>query len=486
MQLYNTLKRKKEEFTPIRKENVGIYVCGPTVYDYPHIGHGRTYIAFDILVRYLRYKGYKVKYIVNITNIDDKIIQRGKETGRNPIEIAKEFEGIFHEDMNALNVRTPDYYPQVSKHIEDIINLIERLLKNGFAYERGGDVYYSIEKFKGYGKLSGQSVDDLIAGARVKKNARKKHPMDFTLWKKGKKNEVSWPSPWGTGRPGWHIECSAMSMKYLGKSLDIHGGAMDLIFPHHENEILQVESVTNKKFVKYWVHTGFLNVNGEKMSKSLGNFITIRDLLDKYNPEVFRFYISRAHYRSPINFSYNGIENASKSLEKIVNAYKYLEDNLGKEGGSSNRLREKLEKTKKDFFASLDDDLNTPKAFSTIFSFIRDIYKIDLSKERRQNIYDSKLFIDDVGDIFGIKLINKFTLKQINELAIIAKSLGIESTEENNGETLLKGIIGLRSTFRSSKDYKTTDLIRKKLLEIGIILEDDEDNTVWKLKFNGL
>jgi cysteinyl-tRNA synthetase len=484
MRLYNTITRRKEEFTPLKKGQVGIYVCGPTVYDYPHIGHARTYIAFDVLVRYLRYKGYKVKYVVNITNVDDKIIQRAREAGKDAIELADEYEKVFHEDMAALGIQSPDVYPRVTDHIATIIDLIKRLLKNGYAYEVDGDVYYSVEKTENYGRLSRQALEDMIAGARVDVDARKRHPMDFALWKRAKKGEVSWPSPWGHGRPGWHIECSAMSTKYLGDTFDIHGGAMDLIFPHHENEILQVEGATNREFVKYWVHTGFLNVEGEKMSKSLGNFITIRELLGKYPPEVFRFFVLGAHYRSPIDFSYEGLDKAARSLERLINAVEHLRGNTGKEMGGSNRLGGLIEKVKKEFFAALEDDLNTPEALAVIFNFIRAVYKIDLSRENRKGIHDSIAFLEEVGRIFGVPLVKKLPSSLREKLKILAESLGIKGVKEKGAEELIEEIINLRASLRKQGDYKAADDIRGKLLEIGIALEDRGEGTTWRAKFN--
>lgn len=483
MLLYNTLSRKKEEFIPLKEGQVGIYVCGPTVYDYPHIGHARTYIAFDVLVRYLRYKGYQVKYVVNITNVDDKIIKRAQEVRKDPIELADEFEKVFHEDMAALGIKSPDIYPRVIDHMKEIIDLITRILKKGYAYEANGDVYYSVKKVQDYGKLSRQSLEDMIAGARVEVDTRKRHPMDFALWKESKKGEVSWSSPWGNGRPGWHIECSAMSTKYLGDAFDIHGGAIDLVFPHHENEILQVEGATGREFVKYWLHTGFLNVEGEKMSKSLGNFITIRGLLKRYPPDVFRFFVLGAHYRSPIDFSYEELGKASRSLERLINAVEHLKESEGKAGGSSDRLGILLKRAEKEFFTAIEDDFNTPVALAVIYNFIRDVYKIDLSAERKRNVQSSLGFFEDIARIFGISLIKKFPPGLENKLMTLANSMGIKD-EEIGVEELIREIIKIRAKFRDAGNYKHADKIRDELKEIGIVLEDEGEETVWRVKFN--
>ncbi len=319
IRIYNTQTRQKEEFRPLREGEVRMYVCGPTVYDYTHIGHARTYIAFDVVRRYFEHKGYTVMMVMNFTDIDDKIIRRANETGENPRELAEKFLRYFLEDMGALKVKPADIYPRVTEHIGDIVNFIKKLEERGYAYEGGDGVYFEVKKFKDYGKLSGIKVEDLVKGARVEPGEGKRNPEDFALWKKAKPGEPKWESPWGEGRPGWHIECSTMSTKYLGESFDIHGGGNDLIFPHHENEIAQTEACTGHEWVRYWMHTGFLMVNGEKMSKSLGNFTTIREALKRYDPEVIRLFVLQRHYRSPLDYTEEGMEHAKNNLERLYN-----------------------------------------------------------------------------------------------------------------------------------------------------------------------
>jgi cysteinyl-tRNA synthetase len=471
LKIYNTLTRRKEKFVPIRKGKVGIYVCGPTVYDYPHIGHARTYIAFDALVRYFRHRGYKVKYVMNITNVDDKIIKRANELGEDPIELAEKFENIFFEDMEALGIPRADFHPRVTDHIDKIIEIIKAIIENRYAYVANGDVYFSIRKVKYYGKLSRQSLTEMVAGARVEPSEKKRDPMDFALWKEAKEGEPSWDSPWGKGRPGWHIECSAMSSEYLGEQFDIHGGAMDLIFPHHENEILQSEAAFGKKpFVRYWVHTGFLNVEGEKMSKSLGNFITIRELLERYDPSAFRFFVLLSHYRSPIDFSYDALEKAKLGLERLYNALDYARL-VEVTGIKTNSVRE----AKKKFSDALDNDFNTPRAIAVLFSLAKEINKLDKVGD------DAVGFLEEALDVLG--------LKERTGLSEEARASILELIEELGGmaastddESLVKTIINLRNEYRRRGDYASSDRIRRKLGEVGVILEDTTQGTTWKFR----
>jgi cysteinyl-tRNA synthetase len=492
MRIYNTLTREKEEFVPLREGKVGIYVCGPTVYDYPHIGHARTYIAFDVLVRYLRWRGYDVTYVVNITNVDDKIIARAEELGTDPMKLADEFEKIFYEDMDALGLLRADVYPRVTEHIDDIISLVMKLVDKGYAYVSEGGVYFSVEKVKDYGKLSRQSLKDMIAGARVEVDKSKRHPMDFALWKRAKEGEerVSWDSPWGRGRPGWHIECSAMSTKYLGETFDIHGGAMDLIFPHHENEILQVESVTGKAFVRYWLHTGFLMVGGEKMSKSLGNFITVREVLEKYPPEAFRLLVLKAHYRSPIDFTYDALEKADRSYRRLVNAVERLREHLGGEKGEAPEqgdpgLGDAVEKARAEFLAAMEDDLSTPRALAALFTLARETQGIDLRVVEREAVKKALAFFDETGDILGLPLRKpkmRESLENLRErLLSIASRRGVKISAEATAEEVLEAVISRRTALRLRREYGEADRIRQELAEIGIVLEDKGDRTAWRL-----
>ncbi len=473
MKFYNTLTRKKEEFVPLEGNTVKIYVCGPTVYDSPHIGHARTYIAFDAIRRYLKYKGYDVIYVVNITNVDDKIINRAKELGEHPLKLAERYEREFFDAMEKLNVEKADFSPRVTEHIQDIINFIQKLIEKGYAYVSEGDVYFSVEKFKEYGKLSHQSLKEIKAGARVEISEKKRNPLDFALWKKAKEGEISWPSPWGEGRPGWHIECSTMSMKYLGETLDIHGGAQDLIFPHHENEIAQSEALTGKTFVRYWLHTGFLLVKGEKMSKSLGNFITIDELLKTYDANSFRFLVLQTHYRSPLDFKFENLEKAKRAYKRLANALDYLKQKLEEANGEDNT--KVLEQYKEKFFEALDDDFDTPKAFAILFDFVNFVYK---SRMDRKSTEEAIKFFVDVFKIFGFKL-----EKKIDRAKLISLAKEFISEVENKEEKeLIEILIEIRAEHRRKKDYKIADYIRDKLREAGVIVEDLGDKTRWRLE----
>jgi len=455
IKVYNTLHRKKEEFVPGDKK-VRIYICGLTPYDYAHLGHAKTYVAFDVIIRYLEYRGYEIFHVQNVTDVEDKLINRSKEVNKNPLEIADFFFKDALKDFDALNIKRADLYPKVSDHIEDIINFISKLIEKDYAYESGGNVYFEVEKFKAYGKLSHQSIKDIITGVRVSIDENKKKSVDFALWKKAKEGEIFWDSPWGKGRPGWHTECSVMSIKYLGIPLDIHGGAIELAFPHHENEIAQSEAYYDKKFVKYWLHTGVLTVDGEKMSKSLGNFITVKDLLKKYNPMVLRLYLASIYYRSRMDFSEETLESAKSSLERIYNAKWKLDESL-KNPGKENDLENAIKKVKKSFESAMDDDFNTPKALAAYFDLVKEINKSAESASKAQLLKAKKLF-EDIGNVFGIL---------------------VKEKKEDLEEKLIQFIIDLREEARKKKDFETSDKIRAKLKEIGIILEDGE-KTTWK------
>jgi len=457
MKIYNTMTRKKEEFKPLNENRIKMFVCGPTVYDKSHIGHGRTYIAFDVIARYLKYKGYSVFYLQNITDIDDKIIKRARELGVEPLKLAKEFEEHYFHDMELLNVTNVNFYARAMEHLNEIINQIQTLMNKGFAYETPTGVYFDESLFKDFGKLSNRNIEELNVH-RVNPDPTKRNPGDFALWKK-RDDEPSWDSPWGPGRPGWHIEDTAISETYFGGQFDIHGGGLDLIFPHHEAEIAQMESATGKKpMVKYWMHTGFLNVSGEKMSKSLGNFITIEELLKEYDPQVFRFFVLSTHYRSPIDFSDDALhqsENSIKRIYKLVETIdELLEMNIDETSESDAEYYKILEKTRKKFLNAMNSDFNTPIALSEIFNLIREINKGINEENISKNILkEIKLLFNEFGNILGL-------------------TFSVESSRMDLKEEIVNILIEVREKLRKKKDYELADEIRSKLRDIGINLED--------------
>ncbi|MEE1157053.1 MAG: cysteine--tRNA ligase [Methanobrevibacter sp.] len=446
MDIYSTLTRSKENFKTINENRVNLFVCGPTVYDDAHIGHGRTYISFDTIKRYLEYSGYAVFYIQNITDIDDKIINRSKESGIPAHDIARKFEKRYIEDMTKLNVTGVNLFARATDHLGEIIDQIQRLIDKGFAYESEDGVYFEIEKFEEFGKLSNRKIDELESHRELAETT-KRNEQDFALWKKREGvDEPVWPSPWGDGRPGWHIEDTAITEYYFGEQYDVHGGGLDLIFPHHEAEITQMEAVSGKSpMVRYWLHTGFLNVNGEKMSKSLHNFITIRDLLNDWDADTFRFFVLSTHYRSPIDFSKDSLHQSQKSLEKIKKFY----TSLDVEGSNAESDLEALTVAKKEFFNSMDDDFNTPKAIASIFVLISDCKSIDLSDDDKIAV---KSFLDDVSQILGID----FTLEEVSA----------------GSDDLLNLITDVRSELRAAKQYDLSDKIRDELNNLGYEIND--------------
>ncbi len=472
LQIYNTLTRKKEDFVPINGNRVGMYVCGPTVYDYSHIGHARSYVAFDVIRRYLEYKGYTVIYIQNITDVDDKIINRANELAEDPLSLSKRFTEAYFEDMDDLNVRRANIHPKVSDHIPEIIEFIEALIKNGYAYEIDGNVYFSVSKAKDYGKLSHQSIENILAGARVEINENKIDPRDFALWKKAKPGEIFWESPWGKGRPGWHMECSTMAIKYLGPIIDIHGGGMDLIFPHHECEIAQSESYTGKPFVKYWIHNGFVTINKEKMSKSLGNFFTIKEVLEKYDGETIRFFLLNTHYKSPIDYSDQQLEEAKQVLQRIHTAINKLKTLIKEQQRTEQNepsveekeLLEQVEKSKQEFMEAMDDDFNTREAMPAIFELTRAVNSLDTNSKISKNALEKTLqTYNDFGQILGV-------------FQEEPKETGLETVGK-----LVDILIEMRNKFREEKKWETADYIREKLMEAGILLEDSKEGTIWKI-----
>ena len=483
MKIYNTLTGRKEEFLPLIPEKVKMYACGVTVYDHCHIGHARSAVVFDVISRYLKYKGFDVKYVRNFTDIDDKIINRAKQENIAWDAVAKKYTDEYYKDMDKLGVGRADIEPKATEHMKEIIDIVKGLIDKGYAYEVNGNVYFAVEKFSEYGKLSKRDKGEMMAGARVEIDERKKNPLDFALWKKSKEGEPSWESPWGYGRPGWHIECTAMSIKHLGESFDIHGGGADLLFPHHENEIAQSETFTGKPFARYWVHNGFITIDKEKMSKSLGNFFTIKEVLDKFDPEVVRFFLLSTHYRSPIEFSDEQLREAESSIDRYYSTIVRINDFLlkkeeAKEGFSNAgkffeglilSFKEKLEE-------ALDDDFNTALALGHIFELIRESNRFLDNKpsglKDRELLLKTKELLFEAGNILNI--FNRTPDEWYRSLMNIRK-VGLSEKD-------IFDKIKERQDARQRKDWRLSDTIRKELEEKGVILEDKKDRTDWKIK----
>ncbi|MEM3068357.1 MAG: cysteine--tRNA ligase [Nitrososphaerales archaeon] len=466
IRVYNSYTRKKEDFKPISDKKVRMFVCGPTVYDFSHLGHARTYVAYDVIARWLRYRGFDLFYLMNITDIDDKIIKRAREKNEDPLKLARRFEESFFQDIASLQINTIDVYARASEHIPDIIDQIERLIEKGFAYITQTGVYFDVSKFEDYGKLSHQDPEELKKH-RIEPDPSKRNKQDFSLWKMRKEGEPYWNSPWGEGRPGWHIEDTAIAEKYLGQQYDIHGGGVDLIFPHHEAEIAQMESISGKKpMVRYWLHTGFLKVEGKKMAKSLGNFITIQDALKRYDVEALRLFFSSTHYRSPIDFYEKKIEQAKTSLEALyetINSIRRSVKSMGDLTEDEKALERMMEESRRRFGEAMDDDFNTPLALSCLFDLAKDVNKLfDTQKSINKRLADD--------------LINTF-----RELGGIIGILQKEEIKEELPEEL-RLLIEERERARERKDWKTADEIRKRLEEFGIILEDTPQGVKWKKK----
>ncbi|NLJ87737.1 MAG: cysteine--tRNA ligase [Epulopiscium sp.] len=466
MKIYNTLTRKKEEFVPINPGEVRMYVCGPTVYNYIHIGNARPYIIFDTVRRYFEYKGYKVNYVQNFTDVDDKIIKKANEENKTTTEIVEKYIAETLKDADGLNIKRATVHPRVTEEMSEIIALIEILIEKGFAYEINGTVYFNTQAYKAYGKLSKKNQDELEAGARIEVDEDKKHPMDFVLWKPKKEGEPYWESPWGQGRPGWHIECSAMAKKYLGDTIDIHAGGEDLIFPHHENEIAQSEAATGKNFAKYWMHNGFINVDNKKMSKSKGNFFTLREVAQEFPYEVIRFFMLSAHYRSPINFSRELMQSAQSGLERIKNAIINLDHliNHAKEEKMTEKeiiLSKGLENFENKFVEAMEDDFNTADAISVIF---------ELVKFANVNIDNNS------SKEFALAIKNKI-LSLLNILGLLEKQ---EDIKEDVLEEEIEELIMKRQEARKAKNWALADEIRDNLKQRGIILEDTPQGVKWK------
>jgi len=497
LKIYNTLTRKKEDFNPVEKGKVKMYVCGMTVYSDAHIGHARTYFAFDVIRRYLEYKGYKVTYIQNITDVDDKIIAAANKEGVDALEYSKRYTDKCLGDLDNLGIRRADVYPKASETIPDMIKMAQQIIEKGFGYESDGDVYFSVEKFPDYGKLSGQKLENLMDGVRICSTDNKRNPYDFALWKSAKPDEPSWDSPWGPGRPGWHIECSAMSSKYLGLPFDIHGGGMDLRFPHHENEIAQAEAATGKDFAKIWMHIGLLTVDGEKMSKSIGNIVNIKDLLTKWDAEVVRFFFVQAHYRSPPDFSEKALKNAEKGLDKIYRVKEKLEKCSSKKpakvvekdlSADEKEYYDAINLFKSNFETAMDDDFNTPQAAGVIFEFVNSSNKY-FEKNSEPNPVLCRLALDaleELGNIltlFQPKLVE--TTKKdddvLKQLEIIAKKF-VTNVKGKTIEELMDLLLEARESARGKKDWKTADDIRDELAKLGFEIQDTDSGPVWRKK----
>lgn len=490
MEIYNTLTRRKETFQPREPGNVYIYVCGPTTYNYIHLGNARPLVFFDTVRRYLKWKGYKVLYIQNFTDIDDKIINRAAEEKCDPLELSRSYIQEYFKDADALNVRRADIHPLVTEHINEIVNLVEKLVDNGSAYIVDGDVYFEVRKFAGYGKLSGRTLDDMQAGARVEVDARKRDPLDFVLWKAAKPGEPHWDSPWGPGRPGWHIECSAMSLKYLGINFDIHGGGFDLIFPHHENEIAQSEAATGGPFVRYWAHNGFITVNEEKMSKSLGNFFLVKDILAKFPPETVRFFLLSTHYRSPLDFDDEKLAAAGRGLERIKTSMRLLTEALAKTcredtkslitGMPINKnqtFEMRLDELKDSFEAAMDDDFNTALATGINFDLAREVNTAVQRLGETVSEAD-RTVLQKAMDLFAIfnEVLGIF---KVDDRGVILLE-GAAGDGSDLVEGLVRLIIEVRQESRKKKDWGTADRIRDGLKELGIVLEDTPQGVRWK------
>lgn len=466
LQLYNTLTNQKEKFEPLNPGKVTMYVCGPTVYNYIHIGNARSAVAFDTIRRYLEYRGFEVNYVSNFTDVDDKIIKASQEMNLSVKEITEKFINAFYEDTSALNVKKATLNPRVMDNMDDIIKFIEVLVQKGYAYESAGDVYYKTRKFKDYGKLSGQLIDDLEQGASSRVDDidqdKKQDPLDFALWKKAKQGEISWDSPWGQGRPGWHIECSVMSTKYLGDTIDIHAGGQDLEFPHHENEIAQSEAKTGKKFARYWLHNGFVTIGEEdqKMSKSLGNFVTVHDLLKEVNPQVIRFFMSTTQYRRPIRYSSANLNEAKVNLNKLQTAYENLSYRLKDSvEGNDKEVEVNFANLEKDFVKVMDDDFNVQNGISVVYEMAKQL-----------NVYSEKekVYTDTINNLIN-------TYKKVVEI------FGISFSEEKELlDDTIEQLIQERNKARKNKNFKRSDEIRDLLKEQGIILEDTAQGTRWK------
>jgi cysteinyl-tRNA synthetase len=475
LHVYNTLTRKKEPFKPLTEGFVGVYVCGPTVYGHSHLGHAKSYVSFDVMVRYLRFLKYNVLYVQNITDVghllgdanegEDRVLKQSRVERKHPMQVAEEYTRSYFEDMDALNVLRPDVSPRATGHITEQIELIKTLIGKGLAYEVNGSVYFDVHRHPGYGKLSGRNIDELEAGSRVEIKSEKRHPADFALWKRAEPEHLmQWPSPWGRGFPGWHVECSAMSMKYLGITFDIHGGGLENQFPHHECEIAQSEGATGKPFVRYWLHNNMVTVQGQKMGKSLNNFVTLKDAFARWSPAVVRFFILQSHYRSTLDFSDEALEAAATGLSRLTNMVHTLTGHLARkrEGGGGGKVD--TGRYRKAFLDAMDDDFNTPQAIAVLFDLVREVNAI----------------LGEPGSID--ESLGKSVLSMLEELAGGVLGLKLEVESDNSGveASLMALLIDLREEIRKKKMWDLSDSIRDSLHKIGIVIEDRKEGTTWK------
>ena len=487
LRVYNTLTKKKDDFIPIVEGKVGIYACGVTVYDLCHIGHARSAVVFDIIAKYLRFRGYQVKFVKNYTDVDDKIINRANKEGVSITDVSERFIKEHDSDMGSLGIERPTVTPKATENIDGMIRLIRVLMDRGLAYEAGGDVYFAVDKFKGYGKLSGRDPEEMMAGARVEVGEKKKNPLDFALWKASKENEPWWESPWGKGRPGWHIECSVMSSRHLGETFDIHGGGEDLIFPHHENEIAQSEGATGKPFANYWIHNGFIRIDNEKMSKSLGNVFTIKEILKSYHPEVVRFFMLQSHYRSPLDYSDDALKEARAGLTRLYTALRGIKDRLAGQrpsavpsGGLTGRTKEisdNLDDLSRRFMDAMDDDFNTARALGSVFEMTRllNAYVSDKGfKSTPHAMFILKAAEDKLHELCGV-----FGILTEDPDAFFEKSRTMEVRKRGLDVKKIDELIRERNEARAAKEWKRADEKRSLLSEMGIVLNDTAAGTTW-------
>lgn len=461
IQVYNTLTRRKEIFTPLEEGKIKMYVCGPTVYNYIHIGNARPAIVFDTVRRYFEYRGFAVNYVSNFTDVDDKLIRAANQLGEDVPTIANRFIEAYFEDVSALGCKKADIHPRVMENMDIIIDFISQLIEKGYAYESEGDVYFRTRRFDEYGKLSHQSIDELRVGARIEVGDKKEDDLDFALWKAAKEGEIYWASPWGAGRPGWHIECSAMAKKYLGETIDIHAGGQDLTFPHHENEIAQSEALTGKTFARYWLHNGYINIDNEKMSKSLGNFVLVHDIIKRHNPQVLRFFMLSVHYRNPINYSEELLESTKAAFERLTTAYQNLKHRLDASTNLTDNNEEWLAKIadlRAQFIEAMDDDFNTALAISVLF---------ELAKQANYYLLEKNT---------AVEVIQAFT-KEFEELFHV---LGLTLEKEEMLDEEIDALIEKRNQARRDRNFQLSDQIRDQLKEMNIILEDTPQGTRWK------